>query len=72
MLPLPGYDKHGRKVILQRLSLIDPTRCKPEDAMRVNAMITETFFEQADFQSQVSFFFLCPQCLSVVLLRRTF
>ena len=52
-LPLRGYDKHGRKVILQRQALADPNVYKPEVAMRVNTMISEAMVIKEDFQMQV-------------------
>ncbi len=38
---LPGFDKHGRVVVVQRLNLADPKRHKPDDVMRACSMITD-------------------------------
>ena len=32
---LPGYDRHGRRVFVQRLSIADPAEYKPADVMKV-------------------------------------
>lgn len=48
---LPGYDKHGRKVILQRLSLVDPSKYSPETVQRVVYMTMESGMQDTtDFQ----------------------
>jgi len=51
---LPGYDRHGRKVVVQRLSLVDPSRVGPDDSIRVTSMISELVFkEPSDLQANV-------------------
>ena len=39
-LPLPGYDKHGRQVILMRPGKIDPTQTNLEEALTVSPVPT--------------------------------
>ena len=39
-LPLPGYDKHGRQVILMRPGKMDPTQTNLEEALSVRPVPT--------------------------------
>ena len=38
-LPLPGYDKHGRKVVLMRAGPSDPDTMKKEDLFKAVMMM---------------------------------
>ena len=40
-LPLPGYDKQGRKVILMRSGLSDPNIMKKDDEFKTSTMVME-------------------------------
>ena len=40
-LPLPGYDKQGRKVILMRAGLSDPNTMKKDDEFKTSTMVME-------------------------------
>lgn len=40
-LPLPNYDKHGRKVIVMRPGCFDPCQFKPEDIEKANFMVLD-------------------------------
>lgn len=50
---MPGFDKHGRVVVLQRLNLADPKQHKPDDVVRVSSMIMETWLSKSSLQSSV-------------------
>ena len=52
-MPLPGYDKHGRKVLLQRFAVTDPNKATFDDIMRVNSMQTEVLLKDPDLQTSV-------------------
>ncbi|KAK4010343.1 hypothetical protein OUZ56_019489 [Daphnia magna] len=41
ILPLPGYDHLGRKVLLHRPGVNDPAKCRFEDVQRVGFMVSE-------------------------------
>jgi len=41
-IPLPGYDKHGRKVIVMRGGLSDPNTMKKEDEFKASGMLMES------------------------------
>lgn len=51
-LPLRGYDKHGRFVILQRIGASDPAKNKIEDSFRTSMMVME-LAGRGDVQAQV-------------------
>ena len=38
-LPLPGYDKHGRKVVLMRAGPSDPDTMKKDDEFKASTMV---------------------------------
>jgi len=40
-IPLPGYDKHGRKVIVMRGGLSDPNTMKKDDEFKASTMLME-------------------------------
>ena len=40
-LPLPGYDRHGRKVIVMRGGLSDPDTMKKDDEFKTSTMVME-------------------------------
>ena len=44
-LPLPGYDKHGRKVVLMRAGPSDPDTMKKDDEFKTSTMIMEAAME---------------------------
>merc|ERR1719209_1000309 len=44
MVPLPGYDSLGRKVILGRLGAWDPNKMKPEDLFKAGSMLLDVLF----------------------------
>ncbi len=50
---LPGYDKKGRKVVVQRFNIADPKRFTPDELMRVSSMITDIWMKNADKQTEV-------------------
>eukprot|EP00095_Tigriopus_kingsejongensis_P010031 snap_masked-scaffold231_size243715-processed-gene-1.8 protein:Tk10031 transcript:snap_masked-scaffold231_size243715-processed-gene-1.8-mRNA-1 annotation:"hypothetical protein DAPPUDRAFT_200654" len=53
-IPLRGYDKKGRKVILNRTAPPDSLKYSPEEVMRANMMITSAMvLKEIDFQAQV-------------------
>jgi len=51
-LPLPGYDRHGRRVVIMRNSKADPNTMKPETGFKVSTMIMTRALE-GDVQAQV-------------------
>ena len=40
-IPLPGYDRHGRKVIVMRGGLSDPDTMKKDDEFKASTMVME-------------------------------
>ncbi|KAG0714456.1 Retinol-binding protein pinta [Chionoecetes opilio] len=44
MIPLPGYDPQGRKVIFGRLGAWDPTTQRPEDLFKAAGMVFDALF----------------------------
>ncbi len=50
---LPGFDKNGRIVVVQRLNLADPKANKPDDVMRVCSMITDIWLKNSSMQGDV-------------------
>ncbi|XP_018019245.1 retinol-binding protein pinta [Hyalella azteca] len=44
MVPLPGYDAEGRKVILARLGAWDPKKHKPKDLLKAASMLLDVLF----------------------------
>ena len=51
-VPLPGYDKYGRKVIIDKSCSIDVDICPIEDRMRI-AMMTQDMMTFLDPDYQV-------------------
>ena len=47
-LPVPGYDVHGRKVIIIRLGCFDPASHKPEDLEKANFMVMECLYKNEE------------------------
>ena len=47
-LPLKGMDKNGRRVILLRASVSDPSKHSLNDQMRASLMVMEMLMEKAD------------------------
>lgn len=41
MLPLPGYDRLGRKIFLYRMGCFPPDKVKVEDLEKTSGMVTE-------------------------------
>jgi len=41
-IPLPGYDRHGRKVIVMRGGLSDPDTMKKDDEFKTSTMVMES------------------------------
>jgi len=52
-LPLRGYDKHGRGVVLMRNGASDPNTSKQEDEFKVSTMIMERAFD-GDAQASIN------------------
>ena len=53
-IPLKGFDKHGRRVILLRQSVADPDKYSMVDNFRTSMMINELAMKDAsDYQGQV-------------------
>ncbi len=50
---LPGYDRHGRRVFVQRLSIADPSLYKPADVLKVSLMVGDVTIENATYQTEV-------------------
>lgn len=44
MVPLPGYDPQGRKVIFGRLGAWDPSKYRPEDLFKAAGMLFDALF----------------------------
>ncbi len=51
---VPGYDRKGRKVVIQRFNRADPKRFTPDQLMKVNCMITDVWMTKSSKQSDVS------------------
>jgi len=47
-LPLPGYDRYGRGVVLMRGGVSDPNTMKAEDEFKVSTMLMEQAFDGDD------------------------
>ncbi len=52
---LPGYDKHGRRVFVQRLSIADPSVYKPSEVLKASLMVGDITIHNATFQTEVRF-----------------
>ena len=53
-VPIAGYDKHGRKVIIQRYNLADPSKAQPEEVIRAGQLILDVSLKKLDYQAQVN------------------
>ena len=49
---LPGYDKHGRRVFIQRLSIADPHKYKYPDVLKVSLMNGDITISDFTFQDE--------------------
>ena len=47
-MPLKGYDKHGRRVIIMSGAVSDPSRHTLNDQMRSSLLVTELLMEKTD------------------------
>ncbi len=47
-LPLPGYDVHGRKVVIIRSGCFNPRDHRPEDLEKANFMVMECLGKQEE------------------------
>ena len=57
MVPLPGYDALGRRVILGRLGAWDPSKLNPEELFRAASMLFDAMFlddEQTSVTGELS------------------
>ncbi|KAL7632660.1 UNVERIFIED_CONTAM: hypothetical protein RMT77_017039 [Armadillidium vulgare] len=79
MVPLPGYDCHGRKVILSRLGAWTPYKHRPEDLFRAASMLFDVLFIEDEQMSVTGFVqvndmtgisFRHASCLSLSLVRK--
>ncbi|RXG67439.1 hypothetical protein Avbf_16390 [Armadillidium vulgare] len=79
MVPLPGYDCHGRKVILSRLGAWTPYKHRPEDLFRAASMLFDALFIEDEQMSVTGFVqvndmtgisFRHASCLSLSLVRK--
>ncbi len=50
---LPGYDKKGRRVFVQRLSIADPNKYKNADVLKVSLMVGDVTIENVTLQTEV-------------------
>ncbi len=50
---LPGYDKKGRRVFVQRLSIADPKKYTNADVLKVSLMVSDVTIENITLQTQV-------------------
>ena len=55
MVPLPGYDDQGRKVILGRLGAWSHSKYKPEELFRAASMLFDTLFMEDEQISVTGF-----------------
>jgi len=51
-LPLNGYDRHGRRIILMRAALSDPNTMKKEDEFKTSTMVME-YAMNGDIQANI-------------------
>ena len=49
---IPGYDKHGRRVFIQRLSIADPHKYKYPDVLKVSLMNGDITISDFTFQDE--------------------
>ena len=47
-MPLKGYDRHGRRVVLMRGNLVDPARHSLSDQMRFTILVKEVEMDRLD------------------------
>ena len=52
-MPLKGYDKHGRKVIVIRSSYLDHSKVQLSESIRAGLMVNELMFVNPDEQATV-------------------
>ena len=50
-LPVPGYDVHGRKVVIIRGGCFNPRDHRPEDLEKANFMVMECLGKQEEWVS---------------------
>ena len=66
MLPLPGYDREGRKVILGCWGVYDPTQVSADDMFKVGCLITDIMLEE-DEQTSVTGVVFVSDCTGLTL-----
>jgi hypothetical protein len=47
-IPLQGFDKHGRRVLILRGSKVDPDKFTMIDQFRANLMVNELLMKECD------------------------
>ena len=47
-IPLQGFDKHGRRVLILRGSRVDPDKFTMIDQFRANLMVNELLMKECD------------------------
>ena len=60
MIPLPGYDKHGRKVFINKDTSIDANVYPLPSRIRIFVMTMEVLMRDPDFQVALSALMLRP------------
>ena len=45
-IPLKGYDKHGRKVVIQRFGKVDAHKFNMEDCFKISLMINQALIKE--------------------------
>ncbi|XP_071526866.1 alpha-tocopherol transfer protein-like isoform X3 [Panulirus ornatus] len=66
MLPLPGYDHLGRKVVLGRWGIYDPRQVNVDDMMKASCMVFDTMVEE-DEQACLTGFVIVGDCGDLTL-----
>lgn len=66
MIPLPGYDRLGRKVVFGRWGIYDPNKVSMDDIMKLGSMIFDVLLEE-DEQASVTGVVIAGDCTGLTL-----
>lgn len=66
ILPLPGYDQHGRKVLFGRWGIYDPKQVSMDEVIRTCSILFDLVMEE-DEQCSVTGMVLAGDCEGLTL-----
>lgn len=66
LLPLPGYDRLGRKILLGRWGIYDPKMVSMDELIKTTSMFLDVMLDE-DEQSSISGYIMMGDCTGLTI-----